>query len=538
MADQKQFIEVVSRELASFAHSSRKEIVVALVVAALVSYVLLYFWAEAHQRKRLPPGPWPWPVVGNFPAVRDMPHRALHSLAAKYGGLMYLRLGSKPCIVISSVATAKEFYKTNDASFCARPKRLSWTVWHNNEDDYKDLALTSNMPYWRRLRKFLNAELFSPARHASHRSIREEEIQYMMKILLEDCKKSDVVNLKGWLYGVTCNTMTRMITGKRFFGNSGVPESEKEKQDVERMFTSLFEIFGAEVISDFVPYLSFVTRLQGYAAKFAKVRDFSEKLTEKIFDLDSHRQRYKERKDDASYVPDLEDVLLETPLDDGRHLPDKDLLKILQEMLNAGTETSATVVEWAMAELITRPNLIKQAQNELDKVVRSKRLVQEIDLPNLPYLQAIMKEIFRLRPPVPLLLPHESNRPTEFCGYHFPTGTLLLLNSFAIHRDPIVYENPDIFDPARFLAHPEVNHLSANDFYELIPFGAGRRMCPAFNLGNTVSSLMLANLLYIFDWSLPEGQSSVDMSEMNGMSVVMKQPLCLVARPRFELDQI
>ena len=123
--------------------------------------------------------------------------------------------------MISSVSAAKEFYKTNDASFCARPKRLSWTVWHNNEDDYKDLALTSNMPYWRRLRKFLNAEPFSPARHASHRSIREEEIQYMMKILLEDCKKSDVVNLKGWLYGVTCNTMTRMITGKRYAAANG-----------------------------------------------------------------------------------------------------------------------------------------------------------------------------------------------------------------------------------------------------------------------------------------------------------------------------
>ena len=96
------------------------------------------------------------------------------------------------------------------------------------------------------------------------------------------------------------------------------------------MFSSLFEIFGAVVISDFVPYLSFVTKLQGHVAKFAKIVDFSEKLTEKIFDFDSHRQRYKERKNDPSYVPDLEDVLLETPLDDGRHLPDKDLLKILQ----------------------------------------------------------------------------------------------------------------------------------------------------------------------------------------------------------------
>ena len=208
---------------------------------------------------------------------------------------------------------------------------------------------------------------------------------------------------------------------------------------------------------------------------------------------------------------------------------------MLQEMLNAGTETSATLVEWAMAELARRSDLIKQAQNELDDVVGLNRLVQESDLPNLPFLQAIIKEAFRMHPPVPLLLPHESHQPTEFQGYHFPTGTMLFLNSFAIHRDPSVYKDPDMFDPSRFLAHPEVNHLSAHDFYELIPFGAGRRMCPAFTLGNTVSSLMLANLLYIFDWSLPEGQNTVDMSEMNGLAVFMKHPLHLVAKPRFEL---
>lgn len=111
---------------------------------------------------------------------------------------------------------------------------------------------------------------------------------------------------------------------------------------------------------------------------------------------------------------------------------------------------------------------------------------------------------------------------------------MLLANSFAIHRDPSIYKNPDRFDPYRFLAHPEVNHLSANDFYNLIPFGAGRRVCPAINLGNTVASLMLANLLYVLDCSIPDGQSTLDMSEMNGLSVSMKQPLCLVAKPRFE----
>lgn len=118
--------------------------------------------------------------------------------------------------MISTAAVAKEFYKTNDAYFTSRPKRLSWTVWHNNDEDYKDLALTSNMPYWRRLRRFLNAEMFSPGRHASHQGTRAEEIQYMVKILLEDSKKGGAVDLKAWLYGVTCNTMTRMVTGKRY----------------------------------------------------------------------------------------------------------------------------------------------------------------------------------------------------------------------------------------------------------------------------------------------------------------------------------
>ena len=88
-----QLISLVNGKMAGLAQPSVNEIVVALIAAALVSFVLIYYLAEAQQRKRLPPGPWPWPVLGNFPHLGDMPHRALYGLAAKYGGLMYLRLG-------------------------------------------------------------------------------------------------------------------------------------------------------------------------------------------------------------------------------------------------------------------------------------------------------------------------------------------------------------------------------------------------------------------------------------------------------------
>ncbi|KAG0614299.1 hypothetical protein M758_6G166200 [Ceratodon purpureus] len=508
--------------------SGSNEVFGALVVVAIASFVFIYLYAEARKRQRQPPGPWPWPVIGNFPALGGLPHQSLATLAAKYGGLMYLRL------VISTAKAAKEFYQTNDANFSARPTKLAYTMFNHNEVNYKTLALTSDVHHWRKLRRFFNTELFSPGRYAAQQTTRAAEIEHMIKLLVEDCKTTgDPVNLRAWLYGVTSNTMTAIFNGKRYFGTTDA----KMKIEREYLFKMNNAMLGAMVIGDFVPYLSFIDRLQGTRAKFQKATEDCNRFARKVFNLDKHRQQYEEQKNDPSYVPNVADVFLHTPLDDGQYLPDKYILKILQELLNAGTETSATLAEWAMAELITRPDLIKQAQAELDGAVHSHRLVEETDLPNIPFLQAILKETYRIHPPVPLLLPHQANQATELQGYHLPAGTMALVNAWAIHRDPSVYTNPDIFDPDRFLGRPEVNHLSASDYFELIPFGAGRRMCPGYNQGNTSSLLMLANLLYVFDWSLPDGKHTVDMSEHMGLTVGLKTALVLTAKPRFELDE-
>ena len=146
----------------------------------------------------------------------------------------------------------------------------------------------------------------------------------------------------------------------------------------------------------------------------------------------------------------------------------------------AGSDTSATTAEWAMAQLMAHPDHMKRAREELGAVVGRDRLMQEPDLPNLPFLQAIVKESFRLHPAAPLGVPRTSSQEAEACGYKIPAASELLLNVRAIHRDPAVYhENPEEFDPQRFVDRPEANHLSGFDSYELIPFGVGRRMCPA-----------------------------------------------------------
>lgn len=203
-------------------------------------------------------------------------------------------------------------------------------------------------------------------------------------------------------------------------------------------------------------------------------------------------------------------------------------------MVNAGTESSANTVVWAMSELMVNPDIREQAQEELDAVVGSGRLVQESDIPNLPLLRAIIMETFRLHPALPLSLPRCSNRPCVVAGCEFPANTRLILNIFAIHRDPSVYENPDSFQPSRFLEHPEVDHMSGHSFYQLIPFGVGRRMCPAYNLGNAMVTLMVANLVHSFDWSLPQGMSTenLDMGEVFKLVNSRKEPLSLIAKPR------
>uniref|UniRef100_A0A7I4CX18 C3H1-type domain-containing protein n=1 Tax=Physcomitrium patens TaxID=3218 RepID=A0A7I4CX18_PHYPA len=149
---------------------------------------------------------------------------------------------------------------------------------------------------------------------------------------------------------------------------------------------------------------------------------------------------------------------------------------------------------------------------------------------------AVMKENFRLHPPDPFLLPHESREHTELLEYQNLVGTKVLVNAFAIHVDPSVYNNPDSFDLDRFLARPHIDHMSKSDPYELIPFEKGLRMYPEYKLANTMVALMLAKLLYVFDGSLLESQTEVDMGETISLSVSKKQPLLLVPKPRFEIS--
>lgn len=509
------------------ATSSVRGTVAALLISTLVAYVAVMH----HRRKKLPPGPWPWPVVGNLGVLSGLPHRNLHQLAAKHGGLMYLQLGQVPCLVVCTAAAAKDLFKSHDAAFSNRPKRLDHRVISGTT--YKSLTSAPYGPYWRQVRRVCNTELFSPAQHASHERFRRQEIHSMMKALLQPSQTGDAVDLQSWSTGVTANNMTRMLINKRYFGTD--ISDQQQQRDFEELMGHVFGAAGAFFVSDFIPYLLFVEKLRGTIKKLEAIRGFLRRVLGKVFEVEKHRQRALENGQDANYVPDFVDVLLKTPLDDGEQFTDGEIISILSSMIYAGTESSASTVVWAMSELMVNPEIRKQVQEELDVVVGSGRLVEESDLPSLPFLRAVVKETFRLHPAVPLSLPRCSNQACVVAGCEFPADTRLILNIFAIHRDVSVYEDPERFQPRRFLEqHPEVDHMSGQSFYQLIPFGVGRRMCPASNLGNTMVTLMVAHLVHSFDWSLPAGVSaeSLSMAEDYKLVNLRKEPLSLIAKPR------
>lgn len=169
-----------------------------------------------------------------------------------------------------------------------------------------------------------------------------------------------------------------------------------------------------------------------------------------------------------------------------------------QDFFIGGTDTTSSTVEWAMTELLLNPDKMVKAKNELQQV---EGPVQESDISRFPYLQAIVKETFRLHPPVPLLLPRKAVSEVEMQGFTVPKNAQILINIWAIGRDPAIWPDPNSFKPERFLECQA--DVKGRDF-ELIPFGAGRRICPGLPLGHKMVHFTLASLIHSFDWKIAD----------------------------------
>lgn len=198
-----------------------------------------------------------------------------------------------------------------------------------------------------------------------------------------------------------------------------------------------------------------------------------------------------------------------------------------QNIFVAGTDTTTYTLEWAMAELIHNPTIMSKVEKELQQVVGKGIPVEETDITSLPYLHAVIKETFRLHPPVPLLLPRKAEVDVEISGYTIPKDAQLFINAWVIGRDPTKWENPTVFSPERFL-DSEIDVKGHH--FELIPFGSGRRICPGLPLAIRMLPLMLGSLINCFNWKLEDGikLDDLDKEDEYGITMEKSQPVRVV----------
>ncbi|XP_044464643.1 trimethyltridecatetraene synthase-like [Mangifera indica] len=474
-----------------------------------------------------PPGPKPWPIIGNLNLIGPLPHQSLHKLAQKYGPIMQLQFGSFPVVVASSAEMAKLFLKTHDHIFASRPPTAVGKYTNYN---YLNVAWAPYGPYWRQGRKIYLTQLFSSKRLESYEYIRAEELRAFISRLHSLSGKPVV--LKGHLTQVTLSVISRIVLGKKYFSEL---ESENSSigtlEEFQEMLDELFLLNGVLNIGDWIPWVDFLD-LQGYVKRMKAIKKRFDRFHEHVFD--EHKAKSREVKD--SDVKDMVDLLLQ--LADDPDLDAKltfDSLKgLTQDLIAGGTDTAATTVEWAMSELMKQPELIKRATEELDRVIGRERWVEEKDIPQLPYIDAIMKETMRKHPVVVLLVPHLALEDCNVAGYHIRKGTRVFINSWGLGRDPSIWEAPEEFRPERFLGKAiDVKGQS----FELLPFGSGRRMCPGYSLGLKMIGSILANMLHGFKWKLPGNMKpeEISMEEVFGLATIRKFPLTAVMEPRLPL---
>jgi len=317
--------------------------------------------------------------------------------------------------------------------------------------------------------------------------------------------------MKSKLSGLTFNIIMRMIDGKRYYGDD--LENTEEAAEFQKLMRELFLYGGASNPADYFPVLRWID-YKGFEKNLAKVHKRMDVLFQGL--IDDHR------KDKSKNT--MIDHLLSLQESQPEYYTDIIIRGLISVMIIAGTETSAVTMEWAMSYLLNHPQVLNKARTELDTHVGQDRLIDEHDLSKLPYLQAIIAETFRLCPVAPMLVPHMSSDDCIIGGFDVPCNTILLVNAWAIHRDPKVWDDPNTFKPERFEGVEVEGH-------KLMPFGLGRRACPGEGLARRVVGLALGSLIQCFEWERV-GEDLVDLTEGKGSNISKAEPLEAMCKAR------
>ncbi|KAF8695087.1 hypothetical protein HU200_037696 [Digitaria exilis] len=489
-------------------------------LASCLLYKLFVSTKTSSGKERRPPGPAPLPLLGNLLDLHGEPHHALARLAQTHGPVMSLRLGVTDAVVASSAAAARDALQRHDHLLAARSVTDAGRALGNHE--HSVIWLPSTSPLWKRLRAVCTNRLFSARALDASRAAREEKARELVACLGRHAgADGEAVDVGRVVFSCVLNVVSNAL-----FSEDVADMSSDRAQELEMLVRDTVEEACKPNLSDLFPVLAKLD-LQGRRRRSAELigrfYDF--------FDGIIIARRLSAGGGGGGGKDDFLDVLLQLHSVDQLSL--QTIKSFLLDLFAAGTDTNAITVEWTMAELLRHPAVMSKVRAELRDALGSKPHPDESDTGRLPYLRAVVMESMRLHPPSPMLMPHLAMADgAEVGGFPVPAGTKVIINLWAIMRDPAVWTEPEAFVPERFVGATDAD-FRGKDLLEFMPFGAGRRACPGTPMATRVVTLLLASMLHAFEWRLPQGMQpgDVDVRDRFGTSLNMVTPLKAVPVP-------
>jgi cytochrome P450 len=502
----------------------------AVVTAALAVAVAVARYNRKHRGLRLPPGPPGWPVVGNLFQVAFSGKPFIHyirDLRREYGPILTLRMGVRTLVVISSAELAHEALVEKGQEFASRPaENTTRNIFSSNKFTVNSAVYGAE---WRSLRRNMVSGMLSTARLREFRPARLRAMdRFVSRMRAEAAASEDGASvwvLRNARFAVFC------ILLDMTFGLLDLDEAHIVH--VDAVMKRVLLAVGVRMDD----YLPFVRPL--FWRQQRRVLAVRREQVDTLLPL-INRRRAILRDAQGSSPPDPNIAApfsyLDSVLDlriEGHVCTDDELVTLCAELINGGTDTTATAIEWAMARIVDNPSIQARIHEEIMQQVGDARPIDDKDTDNMPYLQAFVKELLRKHPPTYFSLTHAAVKPgSKLAGYDVPADANLDIFLPTISEDPKLWDRPTEFDPDRFLTGGETADMTGSAGIRMIPFGAGRRICPGLNMGTTHIALMVARMLQEFEWRAHPSQPALDFKDKVEFTVVMNQPLVAMVKPR------